>query len=65
MVPSFPEPGPKLDLDIREAVVYCYLLHRIVTKYVEEPVRSDLPKGSSTFTEKLFYHCEDILRGVC
>ena len=55
--PSFPEPGPKLNSDLREAVVYCYLLHRIVTKYVEEP------EGPTTFTEKLFDHCEDILRG--
>ena len=54
---SFPEPGPTFDSDLREAVAYCYLLHRIVTKYVEEPV------GPTTFTEKLFDHCEGILRG--
>ena len=50
---------------MREAVVYCYLLHRIVAKYVEEPVRSNLSAGSTTFTEKLFNHCEYIKRGVC
>ena len=54
---SFPEPGPTLDSDLREAVVYCYLLHRIVTKYMEEP------EGPTTFTEELFDHCEGILRG--
>ena len=30
--PSFPEPGPNLDSDLREAVVYCYLLQCIVAK---------------------------------
>ena len=53
---TFPPPGRKKDTDLRMAVVYCYLLHRIAQTYTDEPLKTELPPGQNTFAQKLFDH---------
>ena len=55
---SFPAPGMQRDGDLRTAVVHCYLLHRISKAFIDEPVKTELPEGEATFTEKLWGHFE-------
>ena len=61
---TFPPPGRNRDTDLRMTVVYCYLLHRIAQTFNDEPLKTELPVGQSTFAQMLFDHFE-ALKKTC
>ena len=57
---SFPAPGENRDAELRKAVTYCYLLHCIAKTYANEPPKTELPGGQTTFAEKLLDHFDEL-----